>query len=391
MPVSDPIISIRLHHGIQELSVSYATDARQTVDALIVEISTATHCGWGEVFMPRVEPLWHWAVQVAPCLLGGDAARLDELLEQWPRDRPKLSLQDCSTYCHPEVDCVAEAVSIALHDLHARQRGVRFADLLGPIARTEIPGMPVVTLGPIDSMVAEAGDWHAQGVSHLKIKLSGTADRDVSIIQGIRAAVGPGVSLQADANGAYESMSAALPVIAALNAAGVAVIEDLFHIGNVDCVRAARRLLQGQTMLDKECYWPHVQQVLAAGLVDLINQHPHNQGSMTNALRIARAARTAGVENAIGSSGIFGIQNTAFLHLAAVTGLTRPCEDIGLHTYFDSPVRTLFRFGSRPTVLSNPVAMVGGQMKLPEGPGLGVEIDQEALRRVTAKTFVVAK
>ncbi|MBP6507068.1 MAG: mandelate racemase/muconate lactonizing enzyme family protein [Opitutaceae bacterium] len=389
MSASDPIIRIRLHHCVQEMSVSYATDARQTVDALIVELSTATHSGWGEVFMPRVEPLWNWAVRVSPRLLGCVAAGLDLLLEQWPTDRPKLSLQECSTYCHPEVDCVAEAVSIALHDLHAQQRGVRFADLLGPIARTEIPGMPVVTLGPIELMAAEASDWRAQGVSHLKIKLSGTADRDVSIIQGIRAAVGPGLNLQADANGAYESMSTALPVIAALNAADVAVIEDLFHIGNADCVRAARRLLQGQTMLDKECYWPHVQQVLAAGLVDLINQHPHNQGSMTNALRIACAARTAGVENAIGSSGIFGIQNTAFLHLAAVTGLTRPCEDIGLHTYYDSPVRTLFRFGSRPTVLRNPVTMVRGQMKLPAGPGLGVEIDREALGRVTAKTFVL--
>jgi len=130
-----------------------------------------------------------------------------------------------------------------------------------------------------------------------------------------------------------------------------------------------------------------VKHSLSTGLVDIVNQHPHNQGSMTNALKIAHAAQTAGVENAIGSSGILGIQNTAFLHLAAVTGLTRPCEDIGMHAYFDNPVRSLLQFGSRPTILRNPVPIVAGILTLPEGPGLGIEINREALQCVTVETY----
>jgi hypothetical protein len=63
---------------------------------------------------------------------------------------------------------------------------------------------------------------------------------------------------------------------------------------------------------------------------------------MSNTLRIAAAAQRAGIGNAIGSSGIPGIQNMEFLHLASVTGLSFPGEDIGLHTYFDAPVRSSF-------------------------------------------------
>jgi L-alanine-DL-glutamate epimerase-like enolase superfamily enzyme len=298
-----------------------------------------------------------------------------------------MSLAECGTYCHPEVDCVREAVSIALHYLHARHEGVRFADLLGHVARTDIPGMPTVTLGPIEAMVTEAEDWTALEVKHLKLKLSGHADRDVQIVQQVRKALGPEMNLQVDANGAYETLAAAQPVIAALNEANVAVIEDLFHIGNEDSVRSARAHLSGRTMLDKDCYWTHVKQSLSAGLVDIVNQHPHNQGSMTNALNIARAAQIAGVDNAIGSSGILGIQNTAFLHLAAVTGLSRPCEDIGMHAYYDNPVRSLLQFGSSPTILRDPVPIVKGSLALPEGPGLGVEVNREALQRVTVETY----
>ena len=301
-----------------------------------------------------------------------------------------MSLADCSTYCHPEVDCVGEAVSIALHDLHARQRGVRFADLLGKVARTTILGMPTITLGPVQSMVTEAFDWRSLGVQHLKIKLCGHATKDVQIVRDIRNALGSDMDLQVDANGAYESIVSAQPVIEALNETGIAVIEDLFHIGNEDCVRAAREHLSGRTMLDKESYWPHVQHTLSSGLVDIINQHPHNQGSMTNALKIAGVAQAAGVDNAIGSSGILGIQNTAFLHLAAVTALTRPCEDIGMHSYYDNTVRTLLQFGSRPTVLRNPVPIIAGKLTLPDGPGLGIEVDREALHPVTVESHHVS-
>ena len=387
MSSADQITDVRIYHCTQTMTVSYSTESRNEMDVLVIEISTAKHTGWGEVFMPRVEPLWRWARQIAPGLVGARASELDTLLKQWPADRPKMSLAECGTYCHPEVDCVGEAVSIALHDLHARHEGVCFADLLGQVARTEIPGMPSVTLGPIESMVAEAEDWCALGVEHLKLKLCGHPDRDVQIVQNIRKALGPGTNLQVDANGAYETLASAQPVIAALNEAKIDVIEDLFHIGNEDCVRIAREQLSGRTMLDKDCYWPHVKHSLNAGLVDIVNQHPHNQGSMTNALKIAHAAQTAEVENAIGSSGILGIQNTAFLHLASVTALTRPCEDIGLHAYFDNPVRSLLQFGSRPTILQNPVPMVAGTLTLPEGPGLGIEINREALQNLTVETY----
>lgn len=137
-------------------------------------------------------------------MTGRNAFHRDALLDDWPADRPRLSVHECGTYFHPDVDAVAEAFSIAVHDLVARRRGIPFRALLGTPARTRIPGMPVI------------------GVN---------AER---VLQ-TRAALPPGIEIQVDANGSYPSMEAAAPLIATLNACRVEVVEDLFDIASVYC------------------------------------------------------------------------------------------------------------------------------------------------------------
>lgn len=376
-----PIRRVTLYLCSTESHMRYATDTLTLPTSLLVRLETDGLAGWGEVFLPRVEPLWSWARQVAPLLLGCDAAEGDALLDRWPADRTKLAHAECGTYCHPDVDCVAEACSIALYDLTARAAGVPMCSLLGTPARHIIPGMAVVMVGTPTEMAEDALGWLSTGLRHLKLKLAGQTAEDCARVAAVRAAVGPEVDLQVDANGSYRYFDDAQPLIDALNAGGVGVIEDLFDVGHPELCRAARAALSGRYMVDKDAHWPHVREVLRLAAADLINQHPHNQGRLSYALRIADAAHAAGVENAIGSSGIFGVQDAAFQHLAAVTGLTRPCEDIGLYPYFDGPVAHRYGFPVRPTVLAEPVPVIDGDIHLPDGLGLGVEVDPELLAR----------
>lgn len=380
-----PIDTVRLYHCRLGMHAEYATHALTQADVLIVELHSGEDIGWGEVFMARCEPLWRWAGEVAPLLLGQDADRLDALLDLWPATRPKLTKEEGGTYCHADVDCVAEAVSIALYDLAARARGLRFAELLGSVSRTRIAGMPVVTLAEPEVMATVAAGWAERGIDYLKLKLSGDAERDAAILTGVGDRLGGAIDLQVDANGAYASLEDAEPIFDLLDATGVAVVEDLFDVGATDLCRAARARLEARYMVDKDAHWPHVQTVLASAAADIINQHPHNQGRMSYAKRIAEAAHAAGVENAIGSSGLLGIQNTAFLHLAATTGLTRPCEDVGLHNYYNGPAGGI-SFDVLPTVLADPLPLVDGRLTLPDGPGLGVEVDRQRLEALTVAT-----
>jgi L-alanine-DL-glutamate epimerase-like enolase superfamily enzyme len=379
------IRQVHLYHCRLGVGFSYANTSLDEANALVVELVGDGLSGWGEVLLPKVEPLWNWAMQVAPMLLGQDPCQLDHLLEIWPiQNRVLLREADCGTYCHPQVDQVAEAVSIALHDFVGRLQQKPLCELIGKPARRSIPGMPVVHVGPADAMAADSQEWISAGYRHVKIKLSGDADDDISRVCAVRGAVGESVEIQVDANGSYQDVWEAEPLIDALNKTAVDVVEDLFW-SNLDACREVRSRLTGSYMVDKEAYWPNVTQVLTHAAADIINLHPHNQGSISNSVRIAQAADRAGVETAIGSSGLFGIQNAAFQQLAAVVGVTRPCEDIGLMPYFAGPVAKRYRFTARPSVVVEPHPVRNGCIELGSGAGLGVEIDPSALRQFTVQ------
>jgi L-alanine-DL-glutamate epimerase-like enolase superfamily enzyme len=187
------------------------------------------------------------------------------------------------------------------------------------------------------------------------------------------------MGVQVDANNSYPAMNAIPKLIKTLNDCQIDVIEDLFPVGAVEECCAACRELKGKYMVDKDAHWPHVQKIIAEQAAELINQHPHNQGRVSYALKIAETAMNASIQSAIGASGIFGIQNTCYQQLAAVIGLTRPCEDIGMYSYYDTDKSGSFHFSARPSVLQFEHPIRDGHIQLNKLPGIGVEVDQQRL------------
>jgi len=364
---------------------AYSKHTLSEANILVVELTAGGRSGWGEVFCPKVDVLWDWAVRVSPLLMGKDPAQLDALLDEFPSDRRKMEAKDCSVYCHPDVDPISEAFSIALHDLMAQAKGIPFGALLGEVKRQSIPGMPVVTINEPERMAALAKSWAVSGLKFIKVKLRGEAKLDCQAVEAVRAAVGEEISLQVDANGAYQSMDEALPLVEILNRHHVDVIEDLFDFGELELCRSARQILDGDYMVDKDAHWPHVIEVIESQAADLINQHPDNQGRMSYAMKIAAAAKSRGIETAIGSTGFLGIQSTAFQHLASVIGLTRPCEDIDMISYYDGPVGNQAGFQHSPSILRNPPRIANGILQIGNAPGLGIQVDRDALDRLTVR------
>ncbi len=142
-------------------------------------------------------------------------------------------------------------------------------------------------------------------------------------------------------------------------------------------------------MVDKDSHWPHVKSVLRTGAADLVNVHPHNMGRLSHALRIAEAAAAMQVDVAIGANGIFGVQDAAYQHLAAIIGLSRPCEDIPFFVYAQGPARDFYNFPDPPTVVEHNHPMERGSIHLRREPGLGVVVDPHRVDHfaVAAETF----
>ena len=108
---------------------------------------------------------------------------------------------------------------------------------------------------------------------------------------------------------------------------------------------------------------------------------------MKVALDIDAVATAAGLETAIGSSGHFGIQDTAFQVLSSVIGLTRPCEDIGILPYYEGPTKGEYKFDRKPSAIKHPYPIIDGVIHIPDEPGLGIELDRRKLDALAVDTI----
>ena len=137
---------------------------------------------------------------------------------------------------------------------------------------------------------------------------------------------------------------------------------------------------------DNTVWWPNTKRVLNHNACQLVNHHPNIQGGMDWMMLSAAAAERQGIDNIVGSSGNFGIQNAAFQAMSGITGLKYPCEEISLTPYYKH-FPDYYEFSHNPSLLVEDVAIDNGTISLPDKPGLGVEVDMNKLESVKTWEF----
>src|SRR5205085_2897738 len=123
---------------------------------------------------------------------------------------------------------------------------------------------------------------------------------------------------------------------------------------------------------DESLYTPQDAVALVrAGAADVLSVYVGKSSGIASARRIAAVAEAAGLGCTIGSNLEMGIGSAAMIHLAMATPAFSedwPCDIIGPLFYADD-------------LLKEPLAIAGGEARPPQGPGLGVELDEEKVRR----------
>ena len=101
------------------------------------------------------------------------------------------------------------AVDNALWDVKARLLGVSLAVLLGKCREcVEVYGSGGFTSYPLPQLQRQLGDWAANGIRMVKMKVGSQPERDVERVRAAREAIGREVQLFVDANGAYSRKQA---------------------------------------------------------------------------------------------------------------------------------------------------------------------------------------
>ncbi|MDQ3720986.1 MAG: mandelate racemase/muconate lactonizing enzyme family protein [Actinomycetota bacterium] len=256
------------------------------------------------------------------------------------------------------------AEELARLDLVARREG----RTLGEPGAIAIAVNRTLGGGPPEEVATRAREAVREGYSCLKLKV-GLPD-DLERVAAVREAIGPWPALRVDANGAW-SLDEARNAIAALAPFDLQLVEQPCR--TLEELALLRAEVDVPLAADESVTGPDDVRVAAElHACDAVNVKLASAGGFEAAREAVRAARYSGLEPYLSSTldGPWGI--AAALQLAASERLSLAC---GLATLelFDA---RLARALPRPRM---------GLMAVPPGPGLGVEVEPEALEAVVVE------
>ncbi len=269
-------------------------------------------------------------------------------------------------------------IDLALHDLTGKVRGIGVCNLLGGRKRERIPVAVEIAGGSPDYMANECLKYLKHNVRAFKAKIGGIPRQDVERLRAIRAAVGPDISLRADANRGY-SLEEALELcqLAEKHDIGLELLEQPLDAHDLPGMAKLRRAVSIAIEADESCFGPHdAEAVIRAGSADVLNIKIAKAGGLTNAMKIAAMAESAGLDCVLGTAFGTGIAIAAKLHLASAIGYFSGAvefTELGLHG-------PLLRGQARGD-LALPLDP-DGCLPVPTGTGLGVELDEAQVAQV---------
>jgi L-alanine-DL-glutamate epimerase-like enolase superfamily enzyme len=214
------------------------------------------------------------------------------------------------------------------------------------------------------------------GFAHLKVKVGIPGQDDVARLRAIRQAVGARMSLRIDANEAWTAGNVEQK-IRALMPFGIDAVEQPVPHAEIGCLRAVRDHLGVAIMHDESlCGLRDAEAAVDSGTCDLFNLRLSKCGGFLPTLRLAQFARRRGLGCQLGCQvGETGILSAAGRHFASSVGGLRFVEgSYDRRLLAANVLRKDITFGR------------GGWAPALTGPGLGVEVDEGAVRRLATQT-----
>jgi muconate cycloisomerase len=300
--------------------------------------------------------------RVAPALVGGDPSLRAPLLEGLARSLAFAPF-------------TVAGVETALLDLLGRVLEVPVHVLLGGAFRDRVEVHGSVGWDEDAARMAENALEQCQTYRWLKLYAGrGEIDRDLDRLQAVRDAVGPDARLIVDINGMW-SASDAIRAIPRLGEIGIDLLEQPLAPGAPSSQRDLVRKLRIDIAADESVRTvPDAAAVVREHTATVINVGMSKLGGPTAALQVAQIATANGLGVMVGSVIEMGIATAMGLHLAAA--LPR----LAYPSYLMGPLKY------REQITVEQITVDAAHVALPRGPGLGVTVDEDALRRVDART-----
>jgi L-alanine-DL-glutamate epimerase-like enolase superfamily enzyme len=294
-----------------------------------------------------------------PLIVGQDPTRVEYLADLMQRSTSSFARRGLGMFA-------ISGVEIALWDLLGKARGLPLYELLGGLTRPRLSAYASLLRYATPADVAAACEQRAaQGFRAIKLH-----QIDVASVQAAREAVGPGIEIMLDTNCPW-TPAEALKMARAFEPYDLAWLEEpIWPPEEYEALAALRRAAPMPIALgENEGTAFGFREIIAKGATDILQPSVIKVGGIGEVKKIAVLAAAAGL-TIVPHSFYFGPGLAATLHLAATFGGSAPVE--------------LPSFSHEVSLLEQPIVAQDGTVAPPSGPGLGVAVNAEAVRRYSA-------
>jgi len=266
---------------------------------------------------------------------------------------------------------VAKAgINIALYDLAGKLLGVPVYTLLGGKFRDYVDINGSVGLGTADEMTATAEEQMEEaGVRYIKLYCGrDDVDKDVKKLKEIIRRIGGRARVFLDVNQQW-TPKAAIQAIRALEEENLLYVEQPTPKWDYAGMRQVCEAVETPIAADEAVvYTTDITNLALHRAADIITIYALKPGGVKKGYESIMLSAALGMECFIGSYLELGVGTAAGIHLsAAIPSLKYPC-------YMFGPLKYEF------DVLKEDLEIKDGRVKVPDGPGLGIDIDEDRLR-----------
>ena len=306
------------------------------------------------------------ASHLAPALIGRDPLAIEAVARRWEETGVGN-------------EAARGALEMALWDVKGKALGRPLYELLGGLyGRVIHEACPLDRDEPAEALASRAAALRRAGIRVFNCCLCPGDERELrderlELVAVLRDAVGAGAEIRVDANQGWRTVHRAVAGIKRLERHGVAFVEEPLRAGDLEGARRVRARVEVPLCLDESVRGPReALAAVRAEACDLISVKLMKTGGILGALKVNAIAEAAGVGVHVGNMGHASVGTAPVVHLHAALA-----NAISSDT--DPPWRGGDFARDLATGLETETIDGVSLLRIPEKPGLGVELDEDAV------------
>lgn len=296
---------------------------------------------------------------LVPSLLGMDPFETEAIWKRMDFIAPTYSMAKAS-------------IDMALWDIMGKSLDMPVHRLLGGSKPEKIPNVGLVGIDEPEVVAEVAGEFVSQGYTGIRLKIS--PGHDIECVAAVREAIGDDVDLRVDCNQGYR-VSEAVKMIRNIEPYGIEMVEQPTIWWDFNGLAEVAAAVDTPLMAHESMYLlSDVKNLIDAGAVGVLGLKTYRPwGGITGARRLLEMARVMNIPCMFHDDLELSVSLAAATQIISAyrNVITHKCELSGYPEWMGDDVTT------------ESVKFEKGYVYVPDGPGLGVELDDDKIKRYT--------